>query len=194
MFLRVSPRLYASLNSSVHRVFCSLPDHEILKMPLLSPTMEHGTIVKWLKAEGEEASAGDTLLEIETDKASMGFEVQDDIILAKILAPDGTAELPVGEPIAVLVDEADHVAAFADYVFKSDAKQQQPPADDPTPPAAATDNVSYPDHETLGMPLLSPTMEKGTLVKWLAKEGDVLAPGDSLFEVETDKATMSYEV
>ena len=54
--------------------------------------------------------------------------------------------------------------------------------------------ASWPEHEVLGMPLLSPTMEHGTIVKWLAKEGDTLKAGDTVFEVETDKATMGYEV
>lgn len=54
--------------------------------------------------------------------------------------------------------------------------------------------ASWPEHEILGMPLLSPTMTAGTIVKWLAKEGDTLKPGDTAFEVETDKATMGYEV
>jgi pyruvate dehydrogenase E2 component (dihydrolipoamide acetyltransferase) len=52
----------------------------------------------------------------------------------------------------------------------------------------------YPSHELLKMPLLSPTMQSGTLVKWLKQEGDVIKPGELMFEVETDKATLGYEV
>eukprot|EP00304_Pavlova_gyrans_P007531 CAMPEP_0206041660 /NCGR_PEP_ID=MMETSP1466-20131121/6097_1 /ASSEMBLY_ACC=CAM_ASM_001126 /TAXON_ID=44452 /ORGANISM="Pavlova gyrans, Strain CCMP608" /LENGTH=98 /DNA_ID=CAMNT_0053416363 /DNA_START=147 /DNA_END=439 /DNA_ORIENTATION=+ len=84
-------------------------------MPALSPTMESGNIVSWLKAEGESIGAGDTIAQVETDKATVDFEVQDDGIVAKLLVPAGSSDLTVGTPVAVLVEEAEHVAAFKDF-------------------------------------------------------------------------------
>ena len=61
------------------------PEHEVIGLPALSPTMEFGGIANWVKKEGESISAGDILVEIETDKATVDFEAQDDAFLAKIL-------------------------------------------------------------------------------------------------------------
>lgn len=93
------------------------PDHTVVPFPALSPTMESGTIAKWEVSEGEQFSAGSVIASIETDKATMDFEAQDEGILAKILkdGPDAI-DLPVGTPIAILVEEPEDVAAFADYV------------------------------------------------------------------------------
>ena len=86
-------------------------------MPALSPTMEMGTIGSWGKAEGDEFIAGDVLCSIETDKASVDFEAQDDGILAKILRQGSNAQdIPIGTPICVVVEDPADVAAFADYV------------------------------------------------------------------------------
>jgi len=93
-----------------------LPYHIVVGMPALSPTMESGTISKWNVAEGESFSAGDSLAVIETDKASIFFEAQEDGILAKILAGAGAGEMAVGVPIMVTVEEEEDVAAFANYV------------------------------------------------------------------------------
>jgi pyruvate dehydrogenase E2 component (dihydrolipoamide acetyltransferase) len=93
------------------------PDHTIVPFPALSPTMEVGTIAKWEISEGDEFSAGSIIASIETDKATMDFEAQDDGIIAKILkeGPEAT-DLPVGTPIAIVVEEPEDVSAFADYV------------------------------------------------------------------------------
>jgi len=82
-----------------------------LKMPALSPTMEEGTLAKWLVKEGDEISAGDIMAEIETDKATMEFEAVDEGILAKIVVPDGTDEVPVGAVIALLAEEGEDASA-----------------------------------------------------------------------------------
>jgi len=71
-------------------------------MPALSPTMTAGTIGKWLKKEGDKVVAGDSIADIETDKASMAFEAQDEVFVAKILASEGV-EVQVGAPIMVRV-------------------------------------------------------------------------------------------
>ena len=76
-----------------------------LKMPALSPTMEEGTLAKWLVKEGDEVSSGDILAEIETDKATMEFEAVDEGKIAKILVPEGTDGVKVGTAIAILEAE-----------------------------------------------------------------------------------------
>ncbi|WP_374291706.1 pyruvate dehydrogenase complex dihydrolipoamide acetyltransferase [Paenirhodobacter enshiensis] len=85
---------------------------EIL-MPALSPTMEEGTISKWLKKEGDEVRSGDILAEIETDKATMEFEAVDEGTLGKILIPEGTAGIKVNTPIAVLLEEGEDASAIS---------------------------------------------------------------------------------
>src|SRR5579864_2927285 len=80
-------------------------------MPALSPTMTEGTLARWLKKEGEKVAAGDVIAEIETDKATMEVEAVDEGVLGKILVPDGTQNVKVNEPIAVLVEEGEAVPA-----------------------------------------------------------------------------------
>lgn len=113
------------------RAFSALPPHEVVGLPALSPTMEMGTIAEWLKAPGDEIAAGDVVCQIETDKATVDFEAQDESVLAKILVEAG-AEVPVGVPICVMVDEVDDVAAFSDFVVEAAAAAEEPP-----PPTAA---------------------------------------------------------
>jgi len=78
-----------------------------LKMPALSPTMEEGTLAKWLVKEGDEVKSGDILAEIETDKATMEFEAVDEGKIAKILVPEGTDGVKVGQPIALMAGDGD---------------------------------------------------------------------------------------
>src|SRR5690606_2170259 len=84
-----------------------------LQMPALSPTMEEGTLAKWLVKEGDEVSAGDVLAEIETDKATMEFESIDEGTVGKILVPEGAEGVKVGTVIAVLAGEGEDVSAIA---------------------------------------------------------------------------------
>ena len=82
-----------------------------LKMPALSPTMEEGTLAKWLVKEGDTVSSGDILAEIETDKATMEFEAVDEGTIAKILVAEGSDGVKVGTPIAILAGEGEEVDA-----------------------------------------------------------------------------------
>src|SRR5690606_5679751 len=84
-----------------------------LKMPALSPTMEEGTLAKWLVKEGDSVSAGDVLAEIETDKATMEFESIDEGTVGKILVPEGSEGVKVGTVIAVLAGEGEDASAAA---------------------------------------------------------------------------------
>jgi len=95
-----------------------------LKMPALSPTMEEGTLAKWLVKEGDEVKSGDILAEIETDKATMEFEAVDEGKIAKILVPEGSEGVKVGAPIAILAGEGEDTSAAADAA----PKQPSPPA------------------------------------------------------------------
>ncbi|UWP99541.1 pyruvate dehydrogenase complex E1 component subunit beta [Aliiroseovarius crassostreae] len=103
---------------------------EIL-MPALSPTMEEGTLAKWLVKEGDTVSSGDILAEIETDKATMEFEAVDEGIIGKILIEEGTEGVKVNSPIAVLVEEgesADDIAAPAAATEAAPAAEAPAPA------------------------------------------------------------------
>lgn len=73
------------------------PNHVKIVLPALSPTMESGTIVSWQKKEGDKVSEGDLLADIETDKATMGFESGDEGYLAKIFVPEGSKDVPLGK-------------------------------------------------------------------------------------------------
>ncbi|MFY9990865.1 MAG: biotin/lipoyl-containing protein, partial [Rhodoplanes sp.] len=100
-------------------------------MPALSPTMEKGNLAKWLKKEGDTVRSGDVIAEIETDKATMEYEAVDEGTLARILVPEGTHDVPVNQPIAVLAVEGEPVTAVAE------AALQKPAAGSPSPGAAA---------------------------------------------------------
>ena len=84
-----------------------------LKMPALSPTMEEGTLAKWLVKEGDAVKAGDIMAEIETDKATMEFEAVDEGTIAKILVAEGTDNVKVGTVIALLAGEGEDASAVA---------------------------------------------------------------------------------
>src|SRR6187401_2999052 len=82
-------------------------------MPALSPTMEKGNLAKWLKKEGEAVKTGDVIAEIETDKATMEYEAVDDGVMAKIVVPEGTQDVPVHQLIAVMAQEGEDPKAAA---------------------------------------------------------------------------------
>jgi pyruvate dehydrogenase E1 component beta subunit len=97
-----------------------------LKMPALSPTMEEGTLARWLKQEGDAISPGDVIAEIETDKATMEFEAIDEGTLGKIMIAEGTENVKVGTVIAVLEGEGEETAAPAPKA--EEAPKQEPAA------------------------------------------------------------------
>ena len=169
-------------------------------MPALSPTMTTGNIASWKKAEGDAIAAGDIIAEIETDKATMEWEAQDEGVLAKIVVQAGARDVPVGTPVAIVVDEASDVAAFANYEAGSAAtssSSSNAAAAAPAAPASSSPPSSslsnFPPHTLMGLPALSPTMAAGNIASWKKKAGDSVSAGDVLAEVETDKATMEWE-
>jgi len=116
-------------------------------MPALSPTMEKGTLAKWLVKEGDTISSGDVIAEIETDKATMEVESIDDGTVAKILVAEGTDDVPVGKIIAMLAAEGEDVASVeapAEKAAPAPASATEPKTEQsvsaaaPTPEAAAT--------------------------------------------------------
>jgi pyruvate dehydrogenase E2 component (dihydrolipoamide acetyltransferase) len=110
---------------------------EIL-MPALSPTMEEGTLAKWLVAEGDRVQSGDLLAEIETDKATMEFEAVDEGVIGKILVAKGTANVKVNSAIAILLEEGDAADATAVPAQSTEV------AATPTP-VASTANATSPN-------------------------------------------------
>jgi len=122
-------RLAAPIDATGARFFSSsdLPYHIVVGMPALSPTMEAGSIAAWNVAEGDSFIAGDALAEIETDKATMAYEAQDDGIVARIFAEAGGDEVKVGVPIMVTVEEEEDVSAFKDFVPEAAAEEEVPP-------------------------------------------------------------------
>src|SRR5216683_2138187 len=105
-------------------------------MPALSPTMTEGTLARWLKKEGETVKAGDIIAEIETDKATMEVEAVDEGVLGKIVVPEGTADVPVNQLIAVLAGEGEDVKAAAAQAGAGAAPAKPAPVPPPSPPPA----------------------------------------------------------
>jgi len=135
-------------------------------MPALSPTMDAGTISEWKVGEGDTFIAGDSLAEIETDKASIDFEAQDDGVVAKILVEAGSGEIKVGVPILVTVEEEDDVAAFKDFVppeaeeaAAPAAPEPEPAAPVPTPAPVVEEVVPPPAPEPVAAAVVEPTPE-----------------------------------
>jgi pyruvate dehydrogenase E2 component (dihydrolipoamide acetyltransferase) len=110
-----------------------------IKMPALSPTMEEGTLAKWLVKEGDQVSAGDIMAEIETDKATMEFEAVDEGVIARIEVAEGTEGVKVGTVIALLAGEGEDAGAAAASAPTSTPKPAQPePVEGPAPTPAAS--------------------------------------------------------
>ncbi len=124
-----------------------------LRMPALSPTMEKGTLAKWLVAVGDQVKAGDIIAEIETDKATMEFEAVDEGRIAALAVAAGTDDVPVGTIIATLDEEGEEVAAapapeasmaMADATAQTEARKPSPPATPTKALAPAADPVPVP--------------------------------------------------
>ncbi|CAI7677680.1 unnamed protein product [Penicillium manginii] len=163
--------------SALSRYYASktFPSHTIISMPALSPTMTAGNIGVWQKKAGDGLQPGDVLVEIETDKAQMDFEFQDEGVLAKVLKDSGEKDIAVGSPIAVLVEEGTDVAAFAEFTL-ADAggdkaapaaeKKEEPKSAEPTPAPAAEPAAIEP--ETSG-DKLQPSLDREASISPAAK-------------------------
>ncbi|MGR3479571.1 pyruvate dehydrogenase complex E1 component subunit beta [Salipiger marinus] len=132
-------------------------------MPALSPTMEEGTLAKWLVKEGDTVSSGDILAEIETDKATMEFEAVDEGIVGKLLVAEGTEGVKVNTPIAVMVEEGESVEDAEAASDKSEAKAPEAPAEET--PAAPTEAAPASAPATPKARAVEPDWPEGTKLK-----------------------------
>ena len=133
-------------------------------MPALSPTMEKGNLAKWLKKEGDKIKSGDVIAEIETDKATMEVEAADEGTLGKILVPEGTADVAVNTPIAVILGEGEDKAAI-----KSTKPAQQPKTAESASPA----KVQKQQTKTQDATALKPSMAPEAPVPLAANDPDI---------------------
>lgn len=153
-----------------------------VQMPQAGQSMEEGTIVRWLKQEGDKVQAKDILFEVETDKAVVEVEAGHDGILRKIVVPAGVM-VPIRTKVGLIGDASEPLPADA-----------ATPAPVPQPAAAATPAVATGGTFTdVLMPQAGQSMEEGTIVRWLKNEGDAIQAKDILLEVETDKAVVEVE-
>merc|ERR1719312_1273828 len=116
-----------------------------------------------MKAEGESIEAGDVVCDIQTDKAVVSMEADEEGVLAKIIKGSDSGSIKVGELIAVVAEDGEDWKA----------------------PAATGGSTPG---TVINMPSLSPTMSEGTIVKWYKQEGEAIAAGDVLCDIQTDKA------
>ncbi|KAF2964398.1 hypothetical protein GQX73_g9167 [Xylaria multiplex] len=193
--------------SPLARYYASFPPHTIIKMPALSPTMTAGNIGAWQKKAGDSIAPGDVLVEIETDKAQMDFEFQEEGIIAKVLKDAGEKDVPVGNPIAVLVEEGTDVSAFESFSLSdaggdaaaSAAKAE--PKSDTSATASAPSPTSVPEPtEYASEGRLETALDRepniNAAAKRLARENNVdvaslkgTGPGGRIIEEDVKKAT-----
>lgn len=141
------------------RYFASLPEYTLLPLPALSPTMETGNLATWNKAEGDFIEPGDVIAEVETDKAVVDYEAQEEVYLAKILVAEGTKDINVGAMLGVLCEEASDVAALqaadaSEFLTEEPAAAEAPAAaaSAPAAPAAAAAPIAAAAHGGAGAP------------------------------------------
>jgi len=152
-------RTTPAVTSVLRAWFSSYPPHEVVGLPALSPTMETGTIASWNMDEGDSFGPGDVICSIETDKATVDFEAQDDGVVAKILAAAGSDDIEVGVPIMITVEEEEDAAAFKNYALEDSTPAPSsvaptteipvaaPPASAAAPAPPMTPAVSVPSAE-----------------------------------------------
>ena len=161
-------------------------------MPALSSTMVEGKIVSWLKDVGDEISAGEAIMVVESDKADMDVESFEDGFLAAIYMEEGST-VDVGASVGVIVPEEDDIAKISavpsNDVSKPTAASTQTSSEAPAASAAVPDC----EFSQVDMPALSSTMKEGKVVSWLKAEGDSISAGEAIMVVESDKADMDVE-
>ena len=161
-------------------------------MPALSPTMEEGTLSKWLVAEGDEVTSGQVLAEIETDKATMEFEAVDEGKIGKLLIAEGTEGVKVNEPIAVLLEDGESADDIGDS--KPAAKAETPAEttdtaakpDAPKAPAAVSADVVMEDIPE-GTTFTSRTVRESlrdAMAEEMRRSGDVFLMGEEVAEYQ----------
>jgi pyruvate dehydrogenase E1 component beta subunit len=140
-----------------------------IKMPAPSPTMEEGTLAKWLVKEGDEVKAGDIMAEIETDKATMEFEAVDEGTIEKILIAEGTDNVKVGTVIALLTGEGEAAAPTAPSPAAVEAPKAEAAAEEPAPKKAESGTSNLGGGKAVAV--TDPTIPEGTqMVKTTVRE------------------------
>ncbi len=161
---------------------------EIL-MPALSPTMEEGTLAKWLVKEGDTVSSGDIMAEIETDKATMEFEAVDEGIVGKILVAEGSEAVKVNTPIAVLVEEgesADDIEASAPAAAPAPAAEAPAEAPATAPAAPIQSRAMEPDYPE-GTEMVSTTVREAlrdAMAEEMRRDETVFLMGEEVAEYQ----------
>jgi pyruvate dehydrogenase E1 component beta subunit len=167
-------------------------------MPALSPTMEQGKLAKWLKKEGDKVKSGDVLAEIETDKATMEVEAVDEGVLAKILVSDGTDNVAVNTPIAVISTDGEDVSAAPTAptsIAPNGSGGEKPPAiaktpsDAPTsPPVASGESVTFAGPEIpAGTAMITMTMREAlrdAMAEEMRRDPSVFVMGEEVAEYQ----------
>ncbi|MFT7046841.1 MAG: pyruvate dehydrogenase E1 component beta subunit [Celeribacter sp.] len=159
-----------------------------LLMPALSPTMEEGTLAKWLVKEGDTISSGDIIAEIETDKATMEFEAVDEGIMGKILVAEGTEGVKVNEAIAIMVDEGEDASNLSASAPAPAAPVEAAPVAVPAVAAApvAAPQVIEPDYPE-GTELKSTTVREAlrdAMSEEMRKDENVFLMGEEVAEYQ----------
>ncbi|KAJ0118598.1 dihydrolipoyllysine-residue acetyltransferase component-pyruvate dehydrogenase complex [Diaporthe amygdali] len=167
--------------SSLARWYASYPPHTIVKMPALSPTMTAGNIGAWQKKPGDSIAPGDVLVEIETDKAQMDFEFQEEGVLAKVLKDQGEKDVAVGNPIAVLVEEGADISAFEGFSIADAGGDAAAPAENKEEPKK--DESSAPEPTPEPAPEPQDTASSGRLETALQREPNA-APAAKRLAIE----------
>jgi pyruvate dehydrogenase E1 component beta subunit len=164
-----------------------------LKMPALSPTMEQGTLAKWLKAEGDRIEPGDIIAEIETDKATMEFEAIDEGVLQKILVPAGTEDVAVGAVIALIAGEEEGTAPAPAFAAAPEPAPEPAPAPAPAPapkaekPAAAAPAAAADPAIPAGTNLTSTTVREAlrdAMAEEMRRDSRVFVMGEEVAEYQ----------
>jgi pyruvate dehydrogenase E1 component beta subunit len=155
-------------------------------MPALSPTMEEGTLAKWLVKEGDTVSSGDILAEIETDKATMEFEAVDEGIVGKILIAEGTEGVAVNTPIAVLIEEGESVDdAAAEPAAAAPAAAEAPAPTTVAAPAAPVvdETPDWPEGTEMKTSTVREAL-RDAMAEEMRKDDDVFLMGEEVAEYQ----------
>ncbi|KAI8502234.1 hypothetical protein Bbelb_198220 [Branchiostoma belcheri] len=154
---RAGPRGYdAAVRRPTSPLDPGLPAHHKVVLPALSPTMEMGTIVSWEKQVGDQLNEGDLLAEIETDKATMGFETPEEGYLARIFIEAGAKDIPIGKLLCIIVENEDDIAKFKDWSPPADAEPAEKPLPKPVSEPMASESHRYPTRHSQNLSLKLP--------------------------------------
>ncbi|MDI3471558.1 MAG: Pyruvate dehydrogenase E1 component beta subunit [Pseudolabrys sp.] len=173
-------------------------------MPALSPTMEKGNLAKWLKKEGDTVRSGDIIAEIETDKATMEVEAADEGTLGKILVPEGTQDVAVNTPIAVILGDGENASAIkapavapaaakpakpeqSEEVTESQPKVEEPKAVKTPKPAAAQSEPAEDPDVPAGTEMVTMTVREAlrdAMAEEMRRDKDVFVMGEEVAEYQ----------